>query len=158
SNTETAIQDAATGGTPTGTLGESVRDTATVTGGPAALTPTGSVTYTFTGSQLAGLTPPAGWTAGNATTWSDTVALSGGLGPNSPATPALPAGGYQFQASYSGDGNFQGSISGPEPLTINRGSSTTATAIRDAATNQPPSRILGESVYDTATVTGSPFT
>src|SRR5262249_56565099 len=104
-------------------LGEAVLDTATVSGSP--LTPTGTLTYTFTG-QLAGLTPPAGsgWTVVDATTWTDTVTLTGGLVPNSPVTRALPAGGYQFQASYSGDANYHPSTSGFEPLTINQGSAS----------------------------------
>jgi hypothetical protein len=155
SSTATEIQDVS-GGPPSNTLGESVLDTATVTGSP--FTPTGTLTYTFTGLGLASLTTPAGWTVVNATTWTDTVTLSGGVVPNSPATPGLPAGSYQFQASYSGDGNYAGSTSDVEPLTINQGSSSTATTILDAATSQPPSGTLGESVFDTATVSGTPFT
>src|SRR5262249_32711590 len=60
SNTATEIR-AAAGGPPLGTLGGQVFDTATVTGTPAAFTPTGMVTYTFTGAALAALTVPAGW-------------------------------------------------------------------------------------------------
>jgi uncharacterized repeat protein (TIGR01451 family) len=158
-NTETEILDVRTNQPPTGLLGESVFDTATVTGSSAAITPTGTVTYTLTGSQLANLTAPPGWTMINLTTWRDVVTLSSGLVPNSPATPALLAGSYQFQASYkSGDSNYSGSTSAVEPLTISQGSSSTQTEILDAASNQPPSGVLGESVYDTATVTGSPFT
>jgi uncharacterized repeat protein (TIGR01451 family) len=157
-STATAILDAATNHPPSATVAESVYDTATVTGGSAAITPTGTVTYTFTGSQLAGLTAPPGWTVVNATTWTDTVTLNGGLVPNSPATPALPAGSYQFQASYTGDGNYTGSTSPVEPLNIGAGKSNTATLILHAGTNQPPSGVLGESVFDTATVNGSAFT
>ena len=102
--TDTTILDAATLQKLTGATGESVVDTATVTGSP--FTPTGTVTYTFTG-QLASLTPPTGWTVVDATTWTDTVTLSGGKVPNSPVTPPLPAGGYQFQARYSGDANYK---------------------------------------------------
>jgi uncharacterized repeat protein (TIGR01451 family) len=157
SNTDTTILDAVTHMAPTGTLGEAVYDTATVSGSP--LTPTGTVTYTFTG-QLAGLTPPvgSGWTVVNATSWTDMVTLNSGLVPNSPLTPALPAGGYQFQARYSGDGNYKPSTSAFEPLTINQGSAATDTKILDAVTNQPATGAPAESVVDTATVTGSPFT
>jgi uncharacterized repeat protein (TIGR01451 family) len=121
STTATTILDATTGSPPTGIAGESVLDTATVTGSPAAFPPTGTVIYIFTGPQLAGLIVPAGWDqAGQTslTTWTQTVTLSGGLVPDSAATPALPAGSYQFLASYSGDGNYAGSLSAPEPLTI----------------------------------------
>jgi aspartyl-tRNA(Asn)/glutamyl-tRNA(Gln) amidotransferase subunit A len=47
-----------------GTVGDSVYDTATITFTPAtAFAKGGTVTYTFTGSELSGLTVPAGWTA-----------------------------------------------------------------------------------------------
>ena len=94
----------------------------------------------------------------NATTWTDTVTLSGGKVPNSPLTPALPAGGYQFQAGYNGDANYKPSTSALEPLAINQGSASTDTTIVDALTLGPPTGVAGESVVDTATVTGSPFT
>ena len=150
------IRDSATTGQPPdGTLGESVFDTATVSGSP--FTPTGTVTYTFTG-QLASLTPPAGWTVVDATTWTDTVTLSGGLAPNSLATPPLPAGSYQFQAAYSGDANYTDATSAVEPLNMGPGSSNTATVILDALTHQAPTSTLGEAVLDTATVSGSPLT
>src|SRR5262249_5476409 len=147
--------DAATLQKPTGVTGESVIDTATVTGSPAAFTPTGTVTYTLTGANGAALSPPVDWTVVNTTTWTDTVTLSGGLRPNSPPPAALPAGISQCQASYSADTTYAASTSGPEPLTISKGSSTTTTAILVAA-GGPPSGELGGSVFDTATVTGSP--
>jgi hypothetical protein len=70
----------------------------------------------------------------------------------------LPPGAYSFIAIYSGDRNHQGSTSAVEPLTIKQGSTNTATAILDAITHQPPSGLLGESVLDTATVSGNAFT
>ena len=76
--------------------------------------------------------------------------------PNSLATPALPAGSYQFQASYSGDSNYTDATSALEPLAINQGSAVTDTTIVDATTLGPPTGVAGESVVDTATVTGSP--
>src|SRR5262249_1455609 len=150
--------DAATNQPASGVAGESVVDTATVTGSP--FTPTGTVTYIFTGPQLANLTPPAGWTVVDATTWTDTVTLTGGMVPKSASTPPLPAGSYQFQALYSGDANYQPSTSslGEEPLQVGPGSSNTATDILDALTHQPPDGSLGEAVLDTATVSGSPLT
>jgi hypothetical protein len=154
-STATEIMSVA-GGPPLGTLGGSVFDTATVTGSLADTTPTGTVTYTFTGAQLANLTAPAGWTVVNPTTWTDTVTLSGGLVPDSLATPPLPAGSYQFRASYNGDSTYTGSTSPPEPLTISQGTSSTATTIKEAVTGGPPTGTVGETVFDTATVAGSP--
>src|SRR5262249_48677590 len=118
SSTATTILDAATGGSPTGTAGESVFDTATVTGNPAVFPPTGTVAYFFIGPELAGLTPPVGWTAPVPTIWAETVTLSGGPVPNSAATPPLPAGNYRFLAIYSGDRNYIGSIRTDESLKI----------------------------------------
>src|SRR5262249_57398181 len=102
SNTDTTILDALTHQPPTGSLGEAVLDTATVSG--SSLTPTGTLTYTFTG-QLANLSPPAGsgWTVVDATTWTDTGTLTGGLVPNSPLTPALPAAAAAVRAVRTGE-------------------------------------------------------
>jgi hypothetical protein len=159
SQTATVIEDGVTSGTPTNALGETVFDTATVTGSP--FTPTGTVTYTFSGTGGTTLpTLPAGSSftlvAG---TWQETVTLNAdGSVPNSDTTPQLPAGSYQFQAKYSGDSNYIGSTSSVEPLTIAKANSSTATVIEDGVTSGTPTNALGETVFDTATVTGSPFT
>ena len=150
----TAISD---GGT--GTLGASVCDTATITFSPATMSfaQSGTVTYTFTGSELSGLTVPSGWTAVTSTEWQDTVNVTAtGTVPNSAATAALPAGtDYLFSATYSGDSNYTGSTSpaNSEPLTISKGGTTLATALTNGGTGT-----LGASVYDTATITFSPTT
>ena len=147
SATATEILDATTGQAPSGVLGESVFDTATVTGTPAAFAPTGTVTYEFFANGT-GAGPPVS---------TQTVTLNAdGTVPNSAAQGPLAAGAYSFIAIYSGDGNYTGSTSPVEPLTISQGSSATATEILDATTGQPPSGVLGESVFDTATVTGTP--
>ena len=80
--------------------------------------------------------------------------------PNSNATGPLTAGSYSFIGVYSGDSNYTGYTGAVEPLTVSKASSSVSTAIDDAATNQPISgnQPLGTSVYDTATVTGTPFT
>ena len=160
SSTSTVIKDSG-GGAVTSTLGEAVFDTATVTVSPNTFTATGTVTYTFTGTNgtsIAGLTPPASWSGGGTNTWTEIVTLVGGNVPNSDLTPALPAGSYQFQASYSGDSHYAGSTSLVEPMTISKANSTAATTIKDATTNSTPTGALGETVYDTTTVTASPFT
>jgi hypothetical protein len=120
SSTATTIIDAG-GGPVTGLSAESVRDTATVTATPPAFTPTGTVTYTFSGTGGTVLPPlPAGSSFTLVSgTWQETVKLNAnGTVPNSDATPPLPAGSYQFQAVYSGDSNYKGSTSDPEPLTL----------------------------------------
>ena len=155
-------------GIGTGALGTStVYDTATITFTPVTgFTKGGTVTYTFTGTELASLTPPTGWTepSSGGTTWTDTVnvAASGSV-PNSSLVGALPAGtDYVFSARYSGDQNYTGSTSptGSELLTINKASSSVSTLIYNASTNKAisGSQPLGTSVYDTAMVTGTPFT
>jgi uncharacterized repeat protein (TIGR01451 family) len=130
STTATEIK-AAPGGPLIGTPGGSVVDTATVTGSPASFTPTGTVTYTFTGTNgtsLAGLTAPPSWmVSADRLTWTEAVTLSAGVAPDSDPTGALPAGSYQFQASYSGDGNFAGSTSAAEPLAVSEASPTLTT-------------------------------
>ncbi|MGD0389906.1 MAG: SpaA isopeptide-forming pilin-related protein, partial [Tepidisphaeraceae bacterium] len=143
--TVTAIDDAVSNGMPTGTLGESVYDTAAVNGG--YITPSGTVTYNFysTNSPIYGTTTPLS---------TQTVTLVNGLAPASAATAALAAGAYSYIAVYSGDGNYQGSISAVEPLTINKGTLSLLTTIDDAVSNGTPTGVAGESVYDTATVTG----
>src|SRR5208337_948020 len=86
--------------------------------------------------------------------------LSGGVVPNSAATTALTAGSYSFIGVYSGNSNYAGFVGAVEPLTVNKGSSSVSTAIDNAATNLPinGNQPLGTSVYDTATVSGTPFT
>ncbi len=128
----TAILDAATGNAPTGALGESVYDTYTLSGAqPFAFT--GAVNYTFNGNAA-------------------------GSGAQSTTEGPLQAGSYTFAASSSGDNNYIVNASDPEPLTINKGTLTLNTAILDAATGNAPTGALGESVYDTYTLSGAqPF-
>ena len=86
------------------------------------------------------------------------MTLSGnGSVPNSATTAALTAGSYSFIGVYSGDSNYSGYTGAVEPLTINKGSSSVSTTIHDSA-GGAVTDTLGEKVYDTATVTGTPFT
>ena len=135
------------GSTPTDALGEQVYDTTTVSGTP--FTPTGTVTYYFynTASPVYGTTTPAS---------SQTVTLSGGTVPNSSLSSALTEGGYAYIGVYSGDTNYASSTGSPEPLSINKASSSVSTAIYDSGGGSPTDK-LGEKVYDTATVSGTPF-
>ena len=69
----------------------------------------------------------------------------------------MTAGSYSFIGVYSGDSNYTGYTGAVEPLTINQASSSVSTAIYDS-TGGAVTGALGEKVYDTATVTGTPFT
>jgi len=152
SSVSTAVDNAATNLPISGNqpLGTSVYDTATVTGSP--FVPTGTVTYNFydTSTPVYGVTAPV---------TTQTVTLSGGVVPDSAPTGPLGAGSYAYIGVYSGDSNYTGFVGATEPLTVNQASSSVSTAIDNAATNLPISgnQPLGTSVYDTATVTGSPF-
>ena len=138
SSVSTAISDSG-GGAVTSVLGEKVYDTATVSGTPAAFTPTGNVNYYLS-------------TNGGAYSLFDTEPV----GTQSLNTASLAAGSYSFEAQYLGDGNYQQSpMSAPESLTINQGSSSVSTAISDSS-GEAVTNVLGEQVYDTATVTGTP--
>ena len=147
------IKNAVGGTTVAGALplGSSVFDSATVTPTPAAFTPTGSVAYTFFTSVDC---TTGGTAAGGG-------ALVAGVPPNSATQGPLAAGSYSFRAVFtSGDSNFGGSTSTCEPLTINAGTSSTATVIKNAVggTTVAGPLPLGSSVFDTATVTPTPAT
>ena len=124
-------------------LGTTVGDTATVAGTPAAFTPTGTVTYQFFTTI-----------DGTGAHTDEIVTLNpDGTVPDSALHGPLAAGAYSFVAVYSGDSNYQGAISAVEPLTVQQGTSSTATVVVDAnhsAINSPVP--LGTSVHDTATI------
>ncbi len=82
------------------TTGATAYDTATIGNPVSGFVPTGDVTYTFYENDNCVGAP--------ATT--EVVAL----GTNSSATAPLAASTYSFQASYSGDGNYN---PGPSPCT-----------------------------------------
>ena len=152
STTATSIKNAV-GGTTVGgplPLGSSVFDTSTVTPTPGTITPTGSVAYTFfTNGACTG----TGTAAGGGT-------LASGVPPNSNTQGPLTAGSYSFRAVYSGDANLAGSTSACEPMTINAGTTATATSIKNAVggTTVGGPLPLGSSVFDTSTVTPTPGT
>ena len=114
-------------------------------------TRTGTVTYLFTGSELANLSVPAGWTKVGQDTWQDTVILTATESvANSASTGPLPAG-TDYTVSLQ---NISGTT---DQFTINQGNSSVSTAIYDT-TGGTVTGAPGEKVYDTATVTGTPFT
>jgi sugar lactone lactonase YvrE len=126
----------------TETPGASAYDVATVTSGTVVAT--GRVSYTFYANNICS---GAGSSAGSVTL------TSTGSVPNSTIEGPLAAGPYSFQAVYSGDTNFLGSIGPCEPFSV-RG---TSTVVFDASTNVPwsGSETIGASAYDTATITTS---
>jgi hypothetical protein len=128
-------------------LGTTVRDTATVAGTPNTFTPTGTVTFQFF-TTIDGTGPHT----------NQTVTLNpDGSVPDSALHGPLAAGSYSFVAVYSGDSNYLSARSGVEPLTVQQGTSTSATAIVDANEVPVSSPVsLGTTVADTATVAGTP--
>jgi hypothetical protein len=119
------------------TLGASIKDTATVSGGSS---PTGTVTFKLYDNSSC--TAPAVFT--------DTETLSGGSATSASFTPAA-AGDYFWIASYSGDNNNK-SVSGScgdqgEKSTVNQKQPTISTTATTPVT-------LGASITDTATVSG----
>ena len=132
-------------------LGTSVYDTTTLTPSASSPIPTGTVTYSF---------------FDNATCYSTAASTqkvtlnSNGTVPNSSDTAALAAGSYAFQATYSGDTNYTGSMSTCEPFSVTGPSkppSTVTTTVFDASTNAAwtGTESSGASAYDTSSVSGS---
>jgi Bacterial Ig-like domain (group 3) len=130
-------------------LGSTVHDQATVTGSSAAFMPTGSVVFTFYsgGDCETGTAVGAG-----------TVALdANGVAHPSDSEGPLHAGSYAFSATYAGDGNYAGSLSDCEPLTVNQGTTGTSTEIHFSDESLVNGTVIpGSTVHDKATVTGSP--
>jgi uncharacterized repeat protein (TIGR01451 family) len=143
SATGTAVQS---GGSPvTGalSLGSTVSDQATVSG-VAGIAPGGSVTFTFfTNGACSG----TGLTVPGAGTIASGAASSGSEGP-------LGAGGYSFEASYGGDGNYSGSVSSCESFVVSKASSSTGTVVQSGGSPVSGALALGSSVSDQATVSG----
>ena len=64
------------------------------------------------------------------------------------------SGSFAFQASYSGDGTYNGSTGPCEPLIVTKVASSTVTVIHNAAHQVVTSVPAGTTVHDQATVTG----
>ncbi len=149
SSISTAVFDAATHLAWSGSevTGDSAYDTATLSvSGP---TPTGTVTYTrFSASTSC---------TGPSTT--QVVTLNGdGTVPNSSSTDPLGSGSYSYEASYSGDSNYDPSgESTCEPFSVGLASSSVSTAVFDAATHLAWSgdEVTGASAYDKASLGGT---
>ena len=120
-------------------LGTSVTDQASVTGVPA--TAGGTVTYRLfmDSANCLGLPESS----------STTAAFSTGSIPGSSAWAAGPLGDYQWQATYSGDSNHQGSMSpcGSDAVTVVLATPTVGTVASSGVT-------VGSTISDTANVSG----
>ena len=91
----------------TGSLGEKVYDTATVTGIRRV--------HAHGHGDLRVLHDAS---TARAPHVDQTVTLSGGVVPNSATTAALAAGSYSYIGVYSGDSNYKGFTGAVEPLSI----------------------------------------
>jgi len=118
------------------TLGESVTDSVTVAA-VLGIVPTGTVDFKVS------------YDGGAFNTWTGStgIALDGSGTATSPGYTPLTAGGYRFQAFYSGDGNFLANNSDPnavdEALTVGR-------------VQKPAATVLVVTVTDTVTIGSLP--
>ena len=113
--------------------------TATTTGAPGA-TPTGTVTFDLYNNSSASGTP----------LFSDTETLSGGSATSASYTTASTGTDY-WVATYNGDTNYNSvaSSNNGEPVTV------TGVTPSIATSQQPASAVVGNTIADQATVTGS---
>jgi plastocyanin len=140
-------------------IGTVLHDTATIAG--ATPTAGGSITYKLfsdnactAANLVATLTPDSSATADD---------VINGVAPDSKTFTFTNAGSYWFYAVYSGDANNTGPVNSgcaSEPITIRPNTTTTTTAIRNAAgadvTNT--SQVIGTILHDTATISGATAT
>jgi uncharacterized repeat protein (TIGR01451 family) len=147
--TVTAIHNANHDVVTTVALGTTVHDAATVTSTNSTAKPTGNVNFTFyTNSNCTGEGTSAG---------SHALDANGIADPSSPEGP-LAAGSYGFKATYVGDVNFVGSTGECEPLTVTKGTPTTATTLHNASSGavvENGSHLpIQSGLYDVATLSG----
>jgi hypothetical protein len=118
------------------TVGSSIADKATVTGG---FNPTGTVTFTLFDNATASGTP----------LFTDTEPLVGGAATSAGYT-ATASGTDYWVATYNGDADNSGVTTGSagEPVTVTPATPAIST------TQQPASATVGSSIADHATVTG----
>ena len=151
--TNTTVFDAATNAAWSGTetAPASAYDTSSISGGIGGFTPTGSVSYTFWTNN----------TCTNAGTGAGGGALVAGVAPNSNTEGPLAAGNYGFEATYSGDSNYDRSTSACEPFTVAAappppaGKVTPTLGTTASFTSGNSSLSSNPSLSDTATLTGA---
>src|SRR5262249_34889171 len=102
-------------------LGSVMHDNATLSGATAGFTPTGALTFTFSGGALGA---NAATEAGFYATSANTAAL------------AAQVGAYSFSAAYAGDSNYNAlSLHAPIPISffVDKGTLTLTTTVHDAS-------------------------
>src|SRR5207249_3582321 len=122
------------------TVGASVTDQATLTGGFPSTGVTGSMTFAFFHNGAC--------TGSPALTSMVSVGSANSVPVSSPVIPTS-AGSFAFNATYSGDGNNNRFSSTCEPLTVNKQTTIVTTSISPSSII-----IVGSSVTDQATLTG----
>ncbi len=134
-------------------INSSAQDSATVTGIVNGVNPTNQVTFNFfTNGTCASTGAPSG---GGAVTFAVPTVNSNSQGPLGP-------GSYSFNATITGDSNYNPATvtSSCEPFTVSKGTTITSTTLKNVAGNSTipnGSHLpLGSSVYDTTSVTPTP--
>jgi hypothetical protein len=137
----TVVNDAGTGTAWAGTetVGATADDTATLTA-VSGFTATGTVTYTFFTNGTCAGAPAA----------IDTVTLSGGTVPDSAPTGALTSGPHGFNATYSGDSNYQAVTAGCAPFTVLAAPLITSADSTSFTTNVPGAFTVTTTGYPSA--------
>ena len=141
-----AARGLTTSATPSVTIGNSVSDTATVTGAPASPAPTGTVTFRLYGPEDATCASTPVFDSGPRP-------LAGGPPPTAtsgPFTPTAP-GTYRWVATYSGDANYL-----PATGACNDANETSivTTASPTISTQASAGGMVGTPVRDVATLAG----
>src|SRR5882762_1828417 len=139
-NKQTPVITTAISPSSTITVGASVTDQATLTGGYPSTGVTGSVTYAFFSNSACNGSPTSSSTV--------TVGAADSVPPSNSVTPPS-AGSFAFNATYSGDTNNSVAKSSCEPLTVNKATPSVTTSINPSSTI-----VVGTPVSDQVTITG----
>jgi uncharacterized repeat protein (TIGR01451 family) len=142
-NVVTTIHDANENAVTSAPIGAVVHDSAMVSGSQG--TPTGTVSFTlYNGTGCSGTAKAAG-----------SVQLNGSGFGHPSDTATVGAGGLSFRAHYSGDASYQAADGDCEPLEAKKLTPKVVTTIHDASHNAVTRVLVGSTVHDSATVTGT---
>jgi hypothetical protein len=155
SSSATAIHSGAndTGGTTVVThapIGNTVHDSAHITGTVGGGTPTGTVTFSVWMGQTTCPDP-----AVTAPSFTATVTLNASGNADPALSKVVPVNGLAYQATYNGSTTYNKSTSDCEPLTADKLNSSTVTVVHNATHQVVTSALIGSTVHDKATVTGT---
>jgi uncharacterized repeat protein (TIGR01451 family) len=139
----TTIHDASENSITSAAIGAVVHDSATVSGSQG--TPTGTVSFTlYNGTGCSGTAKAAG-----------SVQLNGSGFGHPSDTATVGAGGLSFRAHYSGDSVYTAGDGDCEPLEAKKLTPKVVTTIHDANHAAVTRVLVGSTVHDSATVTGT---